>query len=146
LRPTLTEAELQQFEQTHQVKLPEDYRMFLREIGNGEGRAIYGLDPLERAAQYRDLSKPFPFVEATDSCSDEELNQWGDNQFGGILEFCSCGCAIYCYIVVNGPRIRHDMGRPRRLLSHGKGLLVCGIVVGLNGRCESLLTSPSWLN
>jgi hypothetical protein len=40
LRPTLTEAELQHFEQTHQVKLPEDYRMFLREIGKRRGRAI----------------------------------------------------------------------------------------------------------
>jgi hypothetical protein len=103
LRPTLTEAELQRFEQTHQVKLPEDYRMFLREVGNGEAGPFQGLDSLERVAQGRDLSKPFPFTEATDSCSDEDLNQWGDNEFGGILELCDCGCAIHCYLVLNGP-------------------------------------------
>jgi hypothetical protein len=56
------------------------------------------------AAQGRDLSQPFPFTKATDSYSDEELNQWGDcEEYPGILEICSRGCAIGFYIVVNGP-------------------------------------------
>lgn len=104
LRPTITEAQLQEFERTHQVKLPEDYRMFLREIGNGEAGPFYGLEPLEKAGQYRDLSKPFPFTKATDSYSDAELDKWGDrDEYPGVLEFCHQGCAIYSYLVVNGP-------------------------------------------
>lgn len=104
LGPTLAEAELQSFEQKHQVKLPEDYRLFLKEIGNGGAGPFYGLEPLEEAAQYRDLSKPFPFTKATDSYSDEELDKWGDrDEYPGLLEFCHQGCAIYCYLVVNGP-------------------------------------------
>ncbi|MEG4089545.1 SMI1/KNR4 family protein [Microcoleus sp. Pol12B4] len=102
--PTLAEAELQSFEQEHQVKLPEDYRLFLKEIGNGGAGPFYGLEPLEEAAQYRDLSKPFPFTKATDFYSDEELEPWGDrDEYPGVLELCHQGCAIYCYLVVNGP-------------------------------------------
>ncbi|MEG5040497.1 MULTISPECIES: SMI1/KNR4 family protein [unclassified Microcoleus] len=104
LGPTLSEAELQSFEQKHQVKLPEDYRLFLKEIGNGGAGPFYGLEPLEEAAQYRDLSKPFPFIKATHSYSDEELEEWGDrDEYPGVLDLCHQGCAIYCYLVVNGP-------------------------------------------
>ncbi|MEG4217672.1 SMI1/KNR4 family protein [Microcoleus sp. Pol14C6] len=104
LGQTLAEAELQSFERKHQIKLPEDYRLFLKEIGNGGAGPFYGLEPLEKAAQYRDLSKPFPFTKATDSYSDEELEEWGDrDEYPGVLELCHQGCAIYSYLVVNGP-------------------------------------------
>ena len=103
LGPTLAEAKLQSFARKNQIKLPEDYRLFLKEIGNGGAGPFYGLEPLEKAAQYRDLSKPFPFTKATDSYSDEELEQRGDkDEYPGVLEFCHQGCAIYCYLVLNG--------------------------------------------
>ena len=35
--PTLSEDELQAFEQKHQVTLPADYRFFLKEAWNGSG-------------------------------------------------------------------------------------------------------------
>ncbi|MEG4200923.1 SMI1/KNR4 family protein [Microcoleus sp. Pol12A5] len=104
LEQTLAEAELQSFEQKHKIKLPKDYRLFLKEIGNGGAGPFYGLELLEKAAQYRDLSKPFPFTKATDSYSDEELEEWGDrDEYPGVLELCHQGCAIYSYLVVNGP-------------------------------------------
>ena len=104
LGQTLAEAELHSFEQKHQIKLPEDYRLFLKEIGNGGAGPFYGLETLEKAAQYRDLSKPFPFTKATDSYLDEELEKWDDtDEYPGVLELCHQGCAIYSYLVVNGP-------------------------------------------
>src|SRR5260221_586174 len=35
LNPALTEAEIQSYEQRHHIQLPEDYRLFLRDAGNG---------------------------------------------------------------------------------------------------------------
>ena len=45
--PCLSAAELDAFEQTHQVLLPPEYRLFLTYIGNGgPGPPAYGLRPL----------------------------------------------------------------------------------------------------
>ena len=35
LGPTLTEAEIAAFEDKHEIRLPDDYRVFLAEAGNG---------------------------------------------------------------------------------------------------------------
>lgn len=102
LGPVLAEAELKAFETTHQVKLPDDYRQFLATVGNGGAGPFYGLEPL--GAFSRDLSKAFPFTSATDQLTDEELALLSDrDDYPGILEFCDQGCAIYAYLVVNGP-------------------------------------------
>ncbi|MGG4103664.1 HEAT repeat domain-containing protein [Paenibacillus lautus] len=42
----LRQAELAQFEQQHGVKLPDAYRVFLTEIGNGGAGPYYGIHPL----------------------------------------------------------------------------------------------------
>ncbi len=98
LGPTLSEAELVAFESANGVLLPEDYRRFLAAVGNGGAGPFYGLEPL--GAFGRDLSRPFPFIAATDTLTDEEPDR---DEFPGVLEFCHQGCAIYSYLVVNGP-------------------------------------------
>ena len=102
LGPTLSDRELSEFESTNRVRLPEDYRRFLAVVGNGGAGPFYGMEPLSTFG--RDLSRPFPFNEATDTLTDEELERLPDRDiYPGILEFCHEGCAIYSYLVVNGP-------------------------------------------
>lgn len=102
LGPTLSESELAAFESTNRVHLPEDYRQYLAMIGNGGAGPFYGLEPLSTSG--RDLSRPFPFTTATDAPTDEDLQQLQDrDESPGIVECCHQGCAIYSYLVVNGP-------------------------------------------
>ncbi len=56
LNPCLSESELQQFEADYGVKLPEDYRDFLKQIGNGGAGPDYCFLPLQGE---RDVSRPF---------------------------------------------------------------------------------------
>jgi hypothetical protein len=102
LGPALSEVELGSFETVHRVKLPEEYRRFLATVGNGGAGPYYGLEPLGTFG--RDISQPFPFIEATDQLTEAEAERFGDrDEYPGVLEFCHQGCAIYSYLVVSGP-------------------------------------------
>lgn len=102
LGSTLSESELTAFENANRIKLPEDYRHFLATVGNGGAGPYYGLEPLETFE--RNLSQPFPLTQSTELLTQEELVLLGDrDEYPGILEFCHQGCAIYSYLVVNGP-------------------------------------------
>jgi hypothetical protein len=102
LGPVLSEAELAAFESAHRVRLPADYRRFVASIGNGGAGPYYGLEPLGTLGC--DLSRPFPFTRPTDQLAEDERAQWLEqDEYPGVLEFCHQGCAIYSYLVVNGP-------------------------------------------
>jgi hypothetical protein len=102
LGPTLSEGELAAFESANRVRLPGDYRRFLATVGNGGAGPFYGLEPLGPSG--RDLSRPFPFTTATDAPTDANSERLPDrDEYPGILEVCHQGCAIYSYLVVNGP-------------------------------------------
>jgi hypothetical protein len=102
LGAVLSEATLAAFESANGVGLPQDYRRFLSEIGNGGAGPYYGLEPLGTFG--RDLSRPFPFVTPPDTLTDDELDELPDgDKYSGVLEFCHQGCANYSYLVVNGP-------------------------------------------
>lgn len=102
LGPRLSEGELAAFESANGVRLPEDYRRFLSAVGNGGAGPFYGLEPLGTFGC--DLSRPFPFVAATDTLTGEKSDRLADREeYPGILKFCHQGCAIYSYLVVNGP-------------------------------------------
>lgn len=74
LKPTLSEWEILEFEQSHRIRLPEGYRKFINLIGNGGAGPYYGLERLEdgiyadldykRPGEFNDLSTEFPFTEA----------------------------------------------------------------------------------
>jgi SMI1 / KNR4 family (SUKH-1) len=74
--PTLSEADILTFEKEHRVSLPDDFRQFLTNVGNGGAGPFYGVFPLGemddnfgyRRWQEGDgmvgiLSEPFPFQE-----------------------------------------------------------------------------------
>jgi Leucine-rich repeat (LRR) protein len=72
LNPTLSEAEIQVFENQHHIQLPEEYRAFLLQVGNGNQETYSrGINRLEDSIkfhyldeEYLDLQMPFPFTEA----------------------------------------------------------------------------------
>jgi hypothetical protein len=102
LGPTLSESELAAFESANRIRLPNEYRQFVAMIGNGGAGPFYGLAPLN--ADGRDLSQPFPVATVMDALADEDLERLPDDcdEYPGILEVCHQGCAIHCYLVVNG--------------------------------------------
>ena len=67
--PCLSEAEIAAFERKHSITLPDDYRFFISEIGNGGFGPGHGLLPLNKAIvdfKLRDkpnisLNKEFPY-------------------------------------------------------------------------------------
>lgn len=119
LNPPKTETELASFEKLHGVKLPKDYRTFLKHIGNGGAGPSYGLESLEMAvyadmdshspSELIDVAKPFPHTEIWDFSYSEEEPLVNDDHFYepdwicGTLRLANYGCVMYLNLVVNGP-------------------------------------------
>jgi HEAT repeat protein len=110
LKTPIAEGEIAAFEQTHRIRLPEDYRAFLRWAGNGGAGPYYGILPLSRwnDAALEDvpdyLARPSPLRpqmpvgvewEEALNCRWEELLQ-------GTLALVEQGCAYYALLVVTG--------------------------------------------
>ena len=77
VNPPLSEAVVIEFEAKHAIQLPQDYRCFLIEVGNGGAGPYYGVFRLGQMDHGRghsgwsendgfvgDLSRPFPHTEA----------------------------------------------------------------------------------
>jgi hypothetical protein len=122
LPPVLSEDAIREFEGARGVRLPEDYRLFLRTIANGGAGPYYGLETLETAAVPCKPGEPFPFVPPEASApldeagvwrrlertgtvyvGGEAASRWEDDDRSGTLEICHQGCAIFSYLAVNGP-------------------------------------------
>lgn len=119
LGAVLMEEEIRAFERLRGVMIPEDYREFLREVGNGGVTSEsllfmgnsgagpgYGILSLEESAQGGDLRQPFPFVEKTESLSEEEVDHLRDPDLfpacPGSLALCHMGSGWVLSLVVNG--------------------------------------------
>jgi hypothetical protein len=73
LSPPLTQSEVARFESEHDVRLPENYRTFLLEVGDGGAGPSYGLYPLSGSSRDGEelaerpasgcLATPFPHTE-----------------------------------------------------------------------------------
>jgi len=97
LNNCLTEEYIRNFEENHKISLPEEYRNFLKRVGNGGAGPSYGLLPLERfyylgelaIRLYKNynkegftlseidpnfLSKPFPYTSDWENMIDDEAD------------------------------------------------------------------------
>jgi hypothetical protein len=113
MNPCMREAEVAAFEKRHQIVLPQDYRLFLLEVGNGgEGPPAYGLlrlgevpeDYDRSAGEVQDaINKPFPLSQAWvwegERADNAELREALDQ---GILVLGTDGCALYWLLIVTG--------------------------------------------
>lgn len=122
---SLSNQTLTVFENEHQITLPQGYRAFLEQIGNGGMGPYYGLETLAdgicasldyKAEQYgiQNLSKPFPHTKEwnapgyREGMSDEDYDAWQEQCFQekevfGLLRIANFGCGVSINLVVNGP-------------------------------------------
>lgn len=72
LNPPVSTSVIEEFESRYRITLPDDYRFFVTQIGNGGAGPHYGLFPLgqyddgpwEKGYLVGDVSQPFPHIEA----------------------------------------------------------------------------------
>jgi SMI1 / KNR4 family (SUKH-1) len=128
LNPCLSPDEVQDFEIQHKVSLPDDYKQFLLELGNGGAGPYYGLAKLQNShpkhmialpwtQEYWDnqpfdsLSKDFPYtgnreqdVIIADSFYDDNGDDKGssDDNYSGMLVISHQGCTCWNLLVING--------------------------------------------
>jgi tetratricopeptide (TPR) repeat protein len=115
LAPPLAEAELAEFERTHGVSLPADYRAFLTTLGNGGAGPFYGLAPLSAepprfAAKFDgtqpSLARPFPLHEAWpqgDHASAPPIAP-GTSIYDGLVLLSDQGCGYFDVLIISGPQ------------------------------------------
>lgn len=130
LNEPLTKEQISFFEEKYEVKLPAEYRTFIKEVGDGGAGPGYGLFPLfenESAHEHINLKNEFLFLEDYDSdtyfeeqvtckCSDcskcpnkevclEYEDEMGRVRYqGGSLAICFEGCTFYRRLIMNGER------------------------------------------
>ena len=105
--PVLSEEQISAFEQKHQITLPESYRRFLLEVGDGcymfDDSPSYQLLPLEADREIENYAAPFPFTEY-ELEGDEPLSDefWQQVQ-QGTLELIDIGCGQTFQLIITGP-------------------------------------------
>ena len=102
--PVLSKEEIRAFEQKHGIVLPEGYRRFLLEVGDGCDM-FDGFDflPLGAKREVENYAEPFPFTEYVVE-GDEPLSDGFWNQVTqGTLELIDIGCGQTFQLIVTGP-------------------------------------------
>lgn len=133
LHPVVRNSVVANFESKHGITLPEEYRRFITEIGNGGAGPYYGvfkfreMDDCHTFQRWKEndgfvgtLAKPFPhtkpwndvppFPEDQDDESlwEAEMEQfykvyWNTKNVNGAIPICDQGCAYRNWLVVSGP-------------------------------------------
>lgn len=133
LNPTMTESEIKLFEDKFGISLPEDYRNFIKNIGNGgagPGYGLYKLDVNNINDIHGYMKRPFLLTKDFDvdeegekyncsaytcqECEHKDLCLISDDYNGecsdicryqqGTLTICFEGCTYYRRIILNGPK------------------------------------------
>ncbi|MFF2885944.1 SMI1/KNR4 family protein [Paenibacillus sp. NPDC057967] len=116
----LSAKELTDWEAKSGVTLPEPYKQFLTQVGNGGAGPYYGIYSLEKAASYTEThalaatcilhpgmtkEKWNQLIEpltSDEDISDEEYDAARDRVLGGMLCIGTQGCEYDMYLVLNG--------------------------------------------
>ena len=113
LNPPLALNEIEEFEARHHIRLPEDYRAFLTEAGNGGAGPYYGIFPLSKWADFLDwvlderpediLSRTCP-LRPTISRTENWADPFNDaSPYQGTIAIGTQGCTYEVLLVVRGP-------------------------------------------
>jgi len=114
--PPIAESELQEFEASHGIYLPEGYREYLLRIGNGgEGPPCYGLDQLGQSAddmpegqskewtELPHIRDPFPFTHYWIWDEGQETDEGTIDQIThGSIYVGNDGCGAYWHLITTG--------------------------------------------
>lgn len=113
LGPTLSEPEVAAFEVEHHIELPESYRSFVLDVGDGGAGPYYGLFSLDdrRLPEYEKVERRQPDQLSTDFPHTTEWNavELGEHEYGherwstGSLIVAEFGCGGFFRLVVSGP-------------------------------------------
>lgn len=105
LNPPLSESQLVAFEKEYGVTLPDQYRDFLRYIGNGGttlAGQLYPLDVRFREKEKLNLTRPFPLTEALNDFPEDEDDETFDAHTSGTICIEDRGCGVTALLVVTG--------------------------------------------
>lgn len=128
--PPLKPEEVAAFEASHELRLPEDYRDFILNVGNGGAGPCYGIYPLRPEGSIHhgmgnhnriDLSVPFRHVgswdadwlsqidwDAGERPDDRRMEEYLDTRhIAGSLCICHQGCSDFWLLVVKGNEWGH---------------------------------------
>lgn len=133
LHPVVRKSVITKFESKCGIKLPEDYRRFITEVGNGGAGPYYGvfkfreMDDSHSFTRWAEndgfvgtLAKPFPHTKSWNDVppfpeeqEDESLYEaeietfntiyWNTDNVNGAIPICHQGCAYRNWLVVSGP-------------------------------------------
>lgn len=114
-KPCLSKLDIQDFEEKYQIELPDDYRNFLLEIGNGGAGPGYGLLGIDihsckdENLDFKYLSQPFVLTEEWNDldlmqASHEEGNPvyFYPNFIQGTILVAEYGCGVEARLVITG--------------------------------------------
>lgn len=104
----LSEEAIAVFEDCHKVELPQAYRMFLKNVGNGceymfENRRLNSLD----SSPYQNLSEPFMLEkfwlwEEDDRGADIIKAEMKSKVYRGNMELINLGCCMSYHLIITG--------------------------------------------
>ena len=123
MAPPFTEAEIEGFEQKHKIRLPADYREFVKTVGSSGAGPFYGLMSLFDESESSNPSEVFPLTMGQefrcldaydaidDSLDEEEQEQMLNNIFNsvtkGYIYLAHEGCGMFSILIVNGAEAGH---------------------------------------
>ncbi|WP_030557215.1 SMI1/KNR4 family protein [Streptomyces exfoliatus] len=106
LGPVLTETQISDFEDAHDVRLPEEFHQFLTRIGHGGYGPTYGLLPMEQWVGPGGMGQPaesFPIAPDVDVPTGPDDRGDLAGSFPGTITVVYRGCSDFTLLVVTGP-------------------------------------------
>jgi hypothetical protein len=128
LRPTLSDLRIAEIEAAAGVRLPDDYRDFLLEVGDGGAGPCYGLVPFDQREQLALMQGVFspspPTAPSASTPSGSSARPTLLLPWNGVILLSHLGCGYLAYLVVEGPHrgeVWLDVGgngSPRSIAPH----------------------------